>query len=348
LYADGEKIEETIKTYLSPSQSNSLAEFDLEGHPIAKGLSFYIKRFDHEYGGFSNAPKFPSPVVLNFLTAQVDSKKNKENEFSRQESAMNMARITLLAMARGGIYDQLGGGFHRYSTDRVWHVPHFEKMLYDNAQLIIAYTDMYKITGEDYFREIAEATADYVLRDLCHFEGGFYSGEDADSPEMFSGDPSVKKEGAFYVWEVDEVRNMLDRQGFDITAYYFGIKPDGNAINDPHGEFKGKNILFKAHSIKETADEFGMDMGLIKNIIEDSKAKLFSERNKRIRPHLDDKILTAWNGLMISALARAYKATGKETYREAAVNSVFFIMIFNTPSACGGVKGGVILPPLWN
>jgi uncharacterized protein len=325
LFAAGSRVADRIKIYLSPGHLDSPADSILESRLVGLGISHYLAQFDNDYGGFSREPKFPLPVVLNFLLACHESATPNENEIMREDRAPDMAKQTLLAMAGGGIYDQLGGGFHRYSTDRMWHIPHFEKMLYDNAQLIINYVDMYRIDREAYFREIAEATADYVLRDLGHFEGGFYSGEDADSPETSSTDPSARKEGAFYVWEFAEIGNVLDKSGFDVVAFHFGIKPDGNAMNDPHGEFIGKNILFQAHSLKETADRFTADERSIKRIIEDAKGKLLAARNRRIRPHLDDKILTAWNGLMISALARIYQATGNETYRDAAVRAVMFI-----------------------
>ena len=325
LFAAGENIEGRIKTYLAPNPPALNANPILDGHPVMLGLSHYTAVFDHAYGGFSPAPKFPSPVILNFLLACHTAETFEEGDNKRDGHTLNMVKKTLSAMADGGIYDQLGGGFHRYSTDRMWHIPHFEKMLYDNAQLIVNYIEMFGFSGDSRYRQIAESTADYVLRELRHFEGGFYSGEDADSPEESSGDSMHRKEGAFYVWEFQQVFDLLDQQSVDVITYYFGIKPDGNAIDDPHAEFIGKNILFKAHSLEETVKRFEMDAPAVKKIIENARAKLFSERNQRIRPHLDDKILTSWNGLMISALAKLYQATNHEAYRNAAVQAVEFI-----------------------
>jgi uncharacterized protein len=325
LVAAGNKIEESIKNNLAPANPDSQADAILDSYPIAGGMRYYIAQFDEAYGGFSHAPKFPSPVGLNFLMAQCQGDISKENEIVWKDRALTMAKKTLLAMAAGGIYDQLGGGFHRYSTDRMWHVPHFEKMLYDNSQLIINYIDMYRITGEDCFREIAQATADYTLRDLRHSEGGFFSGEDADSPEPSAIDPSERKEGAFYAWEFAQVRDVLDKPSFDVVAYHFGIKSEGNVMNDPHKEFAGKNILFISRSLKETAERFGAGEQEIKKIIGDAGTRLLSVRNQRVRPHLDDKVLTAWNGLTISALARIFRATDNKTYRDAAGQAAAFI-----------------------
>jgi hypothetical protein len=276
-------------------------------------------------GGFSPAPKFPSPSIQNFLFAYHFY---AQNGGKKDKTALLMGNATLHAMANGGIYDQLGGGFHRYSTDAKWHVPHFEKMLYDNAQLLKNYLDAFLITGDRFFEKIARETADYVLRDMTHLDGGFYSAEDADSlPSGKNLEDTDKKkaEGAFYVWEQKEIEDLLGDGPGEIFSYRFGVKPEGNAEIDPFNEFRGKNILFNAHSIDEVAEKFDMSKEDIETSLIQSKLKLLATRSKRSRPHLDDKVLTSWNGLMISALSRSYQVLGEKRYLEAARNAVIFL-----------------------
>ncbi|MGH9162260.1 MAG: thioredoxin domain-containing protein [Vicinamibacteraceae bacterium] len=273
--------------------------------------------YDAEQGGFGSAPKFPRPVVFNFLLryyARTDTKDARE-----------MTLHTLRAMARGGMHDHLGGGFHRYSTDRVWHVPHFEKMLYDQSQLAISYTEAYQITEEPFFAETARDILDYVLRDMRGREGGFYSAEDADS--LIEAGKAEHAEGAFYVWTADEIAEVIGRDAAAIFSSYYGVEPAGNvpAQQDIQGELKGKNVLIVRHTVSETAKKFGTSKDEVEQVLARARRKLVEVRTKRPRPPLDDKVLTAWNGLMISALARAGQVLEEPRYVAAARASAGFI-----------------------
>jgi uncharacterized protein len=314
-------LQESIANALSWTSKDNVINTDV----IDKALDAFSLRFDKNLGGFSPAPKFPSPCIQNFLFAHYFYAKNG---VKKDDVALLMGNTTLRAMANGGIYDQLGGGFHRYSTDARWHVPHFEKMLYDNAQLLKNYLDAFLITGDRFFEKIARETADYVLRDMTHLDGGFYSAEDADSlpSEKNIEDTDKKKaEGAFYVWEQKEINDLLGDGPGKIFSFRYGVKPEGNAGFDPFNEFKGKNILFNAHSIEEVAEKFDVSKEDIETSLIQSKLKLLAVRSKRHRPHLDDKVLTSWNGLMISALSRSYQVLGEKRYLEAARNAALFL-----------------------
>jgi uncharacterized protein YyaL (SSP411 family) len=212
-------------------------------------------------------------------------------------------------MANGGIYDQLGGGFSRYSVDAYWLVPHFEKMLYDNALLSRLYLETYQATGDTFYRRIAEETLDYVLRDMTSEEGGFYSAEDADSEG---------EEGKFYVWTPDELEATLDPDEVSLAARYWDVTERGN--------FEGKNILHVARPPEAVADEFGLSTEELFARIATIRAKLFAVRQERVRPGRDEKILAAWNGLMLRSFALTARVTGREDYREAAVKNAIFIM----------------------
>ena len=300
----------------------------IDSNLLHTALERFSSRFDKSLGGFSPAPKFPSPSIQSFLFAYEFYHRNIVEENKEIIPAREMGDFTLRAMANGGIYDQLGGGFHRYSTDAKWHVPHFEKMLYDNAQLLKNYLDVYLITRDRFFEEIAGETADYVLRDMTHPDGGFYSAEDADSlpAETRSNKGHEKKvEGAFYVWTKKEIHALLGTPAGEIFSFRYGVKAEGNAENDPFDEFKGKNILFVAHSIDKVADHFNLSNEDIETSLTQSKRKLFAARVKRPRPHLDDKILTSWNGLMISSLSRAYQVLGEDRYLETAKKAAEFV-----------------------
>ncbi len=300
----------------------------IDSNLLHTALDRFSSRFDKNLGGFSPAPKFPSPSIQSFLFAYDFYYGNDVEKDKKTTPAREMGDFTLRAMANGGIYDQLGGGFHRYSTDAKWQVPHFEKMLYDNAQLLKNYLDAHLITRDRFFENIARETADYVLRDMTYPEGGFFSAEDADSfpPETHPDKGDEKKvEGAFYVWTKKEILALLGTDAGEIFSFRYGVNPDGNAENDPFDEFKGKNILFVAHSIEKVADRFNRSNQDIETSLEQSKRKLLGERAKRPRPHLDDKILTAWNGLMISSLSRAYQVLGEERYLAAAEKAAAFI-----------------------
>jgi uncharacterized protein YyaL (SSP411 family) len=247
--------------------------------------------FDPRLGGFGGAPKFPRPSVLNFLV--------RYHAKSNQEDALEMVLVTLREMAKGGMNDQLGGGFHRYSVDEHWFVPHFEKMLYDQAQLAVSYLEAFQITGDALYANVARSIFDYVLRDLAHPGGGFYSAEDADSAAD-PAHPHEKGEGAFYIWTHAELVDVLGPEAAAALEKRYGVEEHGNVHEDPHGEFGGRNILYRA------------DEAPVLNRDREGAAveTLLRVRSLRPRPHLDDKILTAWNGMMISAFAKGARILG--------------------------------------
>ena len=228
-------------------------------------------------------------------------------------------------MAEGGMNDQLGGGFHRYAVDELWFLPHFEKMLYDQGQLAVSYLEAFQITGDPFYAQVARNTLDYVLRDLTGEGGGFYSAEDADSV-IDPAHPHDKGEGAFYVWTRKEIDALLGNPAAGIFAHRYGVEPGGNVHNDPHGEFGEKNILYLRHTIEATAQWAGLEPDVVTANLNRSMGKLLHARNARIRPHLDDKILTAWNGLMISAFAKAARILDEPRYAEAAGKAAGFIL----------------------
>src|SRR5262249_2158655 len=246
--------------------------------------------------------------------------------------ALDMALFTLRKMAAGGMHDHIGGGFHRYSVDRYWHVPHFEKMLYDQAQLAVAYLDAFQITRDRQYEAVARDILDYVARDMASKEGGFFSAEDADSPVVAGiGDPGHRKtaEGAFYIWTKKEIDTALG-DAAEIFDFLYGVQPHGNAPegSDPQDEIRGKNILIERPAIAETAKHFRKTEEEIGKLLTQCREKLFSIRSKRPRPHLDDKIIAAWNGLMISAYARAARVLDPATagrYQETAVRAAKFL-----------------------
>jgi len=280
-----------------------------------KAFHLFEQDFDAVNGGFGTAPKFPRPVVLEFLFQYWHRNKNKQSR--------EMVLSTLVHMARGGVYDHLGGGFHRYATDRAWREPHFEKMLYDQAQLANIYLDAFLITGNRFFADIAEDIFDYILRDMTAPEGGFYSAEDADSEDPYN--PGQHGEGAFYLWTADEINRLLDVRTAEIFIYCYGVQADGNAPEDPQGEFKGKNILYLAHSVEEAASRFNLPVKEIINSLQQGKKILYTKRSARVKPYLDDKIITAWNGLMIAALARGGAILDQPRLLSAAEKAAAFI-----------------------
>ncbi len=322
---DREKIEESARDVVSQLEKQVAVEPGITGagggiiDPRNQESGFFVFRrtFDSQLGGFGGAPKFPRPSVFNFLLRYYARTKNRE--------ALDMVLLTLREMAKGGMNDQLGGGFHRYSVDERWFVPHFEKMLYDQAQLAISYLDAYQITGDPQYANTARRTLDYVLRDMTGPEGGFYSAEDADSvinPE----EPAVKGEGAFYIWSADEIRDLVGQPAADWFCHRYGAADGGNVANDPHNEFTGRNILYQAASAEETAEVFGRPVEEVREGLKDAEKILLEARSRRVRPHLDDKILTAWNGLMISALARAGAVLEEPRYSHAARRAAEFII----------------------
>jgi uncharacterized protein YyaL (SSP411 family) len=261
------------------------------------------RAFDPRHGGFGDAPKFPRPSELLFLLREY-ARRRANGQVA--DTPLHLATATLRAMALGGMRDHIGGGFHRYSVDAEWRVPHFEKMLYDQAQLVLAFLEAGQATGDDFYSTVAEDTLDYVLRDLTGPEGGFYSAEDADSvPPEHAADPNAhKSEGAFYIWSDAEIESLLGDRA-PIARRRFGIQPDGNALQDPQGEFKGRNILYISEPVEDIAIRTGKTADDVMSALVAIRETLFAARQQRPRPHLDDKVLTAWNGLMIAAFARA-------------------------------------------
>jgi len=288
------------------------------GQPVLDRTYQQIKTsYDAAQGGFGSAPKFPRPVVLNFLVRYYARTGDK--------AALDMTLHTLRAMALGGMHDHLGGGFHRYSTDASWHVPHFEKMLYDQAQLAMSYSDAYQITKDLFFAEVARDILDYVLRDMRGAEGGFYSAEDADS-QIEQGRPE-HAEGAFYVWTADQIRDVLGDELAAIFHFHYGVQPSGNvpARQDIQGELNGKNVLIVRHTLAETAATFKRPEGEARALLDMARKTLAAARASRPRPPLDDKVLVAWNGLMISALARAAQVLDEPRYLAAAQRTAEFV-----------------------
>ncbi len=276
---------------------------------LAAGVNAFAQAFDARNGGFGGAPKFPRPAeLLCLLSAHV---------VTGESRAVQMVLHTLRAMAIGGMRDHIGGGFHRYSVDAQWRVPHFEKMLYDQAQLVLAYLEGAQASGEAFFETIAEDTLDYVLRDLTAPDGGFYSAEDADS----LASDGEKKEGAFFVWTAAEIDTLLGDDA-QIVRRRFGIEDGGNAPADPQGEFRGQNLLYVAQSVEDIAARSGRSPKDVVAALTRARTAMFEEREKRPRPHRDDKVIAAWNGLMIAAFARAGRqlvdSPRRQEWREAA------------------------------
>ena len=261
-------------------------------------------------------------VVLNFLlhtyAAAPDSPDGKR--------ALEMTLFTLRKMAAGGIHDHLGGGFHRYSVDAIWHVPHFEKMLYDQAQLASAYLDAYQITHDSFFAATARDILDYVQRDMTGPAGEFYSAEDADSPVQPG--KADHAEGAFYIWTKDEVDHALGTDRAKVFEYVYGVESDGNAAeSDTSGELAGKNVLIGRHSLEETAKELNSNQDQVRRLFAESRNVLLEARNQRPRPSRDDKVITSWNGLMISAFARGARVLNEPRYLKIATQAAGFVRI---------------------
>ncbi|KAF5184490.1 Spermatogenesis-associated protein [Thalictrum thalictroides] len=263
--------------------------------------------YDPEHGGFGSAPKFPRPVEIQLMLYW--SKKLVENRKSSEaKEDLKMVLYSLQCMAKGGVHDHIGGGFHRYSVDEYWHVPHFEKMLYDQGQLANVYLDAFSITKDTFYSNVARNILDYLRRDMTGKEGEIYSAEDADSAE-FQG-ATRKREGEFYVWTSKEVENITGEHAELFKDHYY-IKTLGNcdlsSMSDPHNEFKGKNVLIERSDASSMASKLGMSQDEYFHILGLCRKKLFDARSKRPRPHLDDKVIVSWNGLAISSFARASK-----------------------------------------
>ncbi len=298
-----DRITTTLQTSTFPAPGEELGEDIL--HLTYDQLK---DRFDEEYGGFGGEPKFPTPHNLLFLL--------RYWKRTHEEKALDMVEKTLQMMRRGGIYDQIGFGFHRYSTDRRWLVPHFEKMLYDQALIVLAYIEAFQITRKEEYAQIAREVLNYVLRDMTDARGGFHSAEDADSEG---------KEGKFYLWSYNEIQQVLTSDQVELFTNVFNILKSGNYTDELTGGKTGRNILHLTKPLNEIASEFDIDESGIQTRLELIRQELFAHRKKRIHPHKDDKILTDWNGLMIAALARGARVLEEPEYTLAAIRAVDFI-----------------------
>ncbi|HET9833518.1 MAG TPA: thioredoxin domain-containing protein, partial [Vicinamibacterales bacterium] len=323
--AEQPKVQQSAESLTTQMRGIERAASASAGVPDVAALdriaSEFRNLFDHVHGGFGGAPKFPRPSELLFLFRYWALKKQSNDP-------RDMALITLRTMAFGGMRDQIGGGFHRYSVDEQWRVPHFEKMLYDQAQLVMALLEASQASGDSFYADVAEDTLQYVMREMTDEAGGFFSAEDADSvpPEQANDPHPHPSEGAFYLWRSDEVDTLLGPEAATIVKARFGIEQNGNAPADPQQEFVGKNILYVAQSVEQIARATGKSPDEIERVVAAARLKMFEARVSRPRPHLDDKVLTAWNGLMIAAFARAARVIpGGQTYLHAARRAASFV-----------------------
>ena len=292
----------SVRDYLQATTGAAMPKAETTGTSLLDGAAAsLLAGHDDRFGGFGDAPKFPQPMNLEVLL--------RHHRRTGDRGALAAVETTLRRMADGGIYDHLGGGFARYSVDEYWLVPHFEKMLYDNALLSRIYLEAHQATGDPFYRRVAEETLDYVLRDMTSPEGGFYSAEDADSEG---------EEGKFYVWTPGEIEEALDPEGARLALRYWDVTERGN--------FEGKNILNVPRPPEVVADEFGLAPEELWGRIVGIREKLFAVREGRVRPGRDEKVLAAWNGLMLHAFALAARVTGREDYREAARRNAAFLL----------------------
>ena len=298
-----EEVEKSVSQILTALQRMSeSAETSKNFSPeiIGEGADSIARAYDAENGGLGQAPKFPNAGVYELFLRHYSRSKN--------ERFLEMAVHTLNKMARGGIYDHLGGGFHRYSVDAKWLVPHFEKMLYDNAQLVRVYAHAYTLSGEPLFRSVVAETTAYLLREMLHPQGGFYSTQDADSEG---------EEGKFFVWTTEEIGQVLGEEDGEVFCRMYDVGEAGN--------FEGKSILHPILTVDQASKFFRKEPSEIDALIAGAKQKLFIEREKRVKPFRDEKIITAWNGLMLSGLAEAIKITDNPAAVDAAQRTVEFI-----------------------
>ena len=268
---------------------------------LHQAYSHLATNFDYQNGGVGPAPKFPQPMTMEFLL--------RYHHQGFNPRALEMVNLTLEKMAHGGIYDQAGGGFHRYSTDPYWLVPHFEKMLYDNAQLARLYLHAWQVTGSPLYRRVAEETLDYILREMTGPDGGFFSAQDADSEG---------EEGKFFVWTPEEIRSILGGTDGAVFCAFFGVTPQGN--------FEGKNILNVVKEESAFARDNHMEPDALTDIIQRGKTELLQAREERVHPLLDDKVLASWNGLTLRAFAEAAASLGRPDYLDAAVKNAGFLL----------------------
>ncbi|KAI8328592.1 Six-hairpin glycosidase-like protein [Choanephora cucurbitarum] len=324
--ASGKNITEQLRSYIQAKPTESSQELD-PTEIAAETYHHFENSFDAVHGGFGGSPKFPTPVQLQFLLDYYMYNRHHGSKASENaQKALDMALFTLKKIASGGIHDHVGSGFHRYSTDNKWHVPHFEKMLYDQAQLMSLYSSAYQITGDPLFANVTRDIICYVSRDLQHTKGGFYSAEDADS--LPTQDASKKLEGAFCVWETSEIEAVLGPEKARVfnTHYHCQAKGNINPAQDPHQELVHKNVLIEYGSIEDTAKVTGMTPTEVASILKEGRAKLWEYRSTaRPKPHRDEKVITSWNGLMITGLVHAYEALEDESILSLAIAAANFI-----------------------
>ncbi len=301
-----EEVEKLAEQNLSALKDVSTLGEELGEDVLHAAYEQLLGIFDDEHGGFGDATKFPTPHNLTFLLRYW--RRTKDN------MALFMVEKTLSAMRKGGIYDHIGFGFHRYSVDSGWLVPHFEKMLYDQALLALAYMEAYQATGKEEYGKTCREIFTYVLRDMASPEGGFYSGEDADSEG---------EEGKFYLWTEDEIRSILSGEEVELVKKIFNFASEGNF---PEGKSTRRNIIYMTNSLPKSAEDLKIPIEELQNRIEAARRKLFDAREKRIHPCKDDKILTDWNGLMIAALAKGAAVFDEPAYTKSAEKAVDFIL----------------------
>ncbi|KAG8054003.1 hypothetical protein GUJ93_ZPchr0001g29937 [Zizania palustris] len=305
LEQNGNVVIEQLRDALSAKASSQDVPNDLAVISVDQCVEKLTSSYDPKFGGFGSVPKFPRPVEDCIMLYKF-WKHLEAEQVSEAQNIMKMVTHTLQCMARGGVHDHIGGGFHRYSVDECWHVPHFEKMLYDQGQIANVYLDTFLITGDECYSSVVRDILDYLRRDMIGEEGEIYSAEDADSAE-YEGAPR-KREGAFYVWTRKEIEDILGENAELFKNHYY-IKSSGNCdlsrMSDPHNEFNGKNVLIERKQTSLMASKCGKPIDEYSQILGDCRQKLFDVRLKRPRPHLDDKVIVSWNGLAISAFARA-------------------------------------------
>jgi uncharacterized protein YyaL (SSP411 family) len=297
-------------TNLLASRSNPNPGDALDQSILDKARNQLAEIYDPQYGGFGQAPKFPTPHILTFLL--------RRYHYNEDAKALAMVENTLTRMRLGGIHDHIGFGFHRYSTDGQWLVPHFEKMLYDQALLAMAYTEAYQATGKEFYARTIEEIFTYILRDMTSNEGGFYSAEDADSEGV---------EGKFYLWTLPQIQKILGKEETETFKKIYNLEDTGNFKIQEAEQTAGSNILHLKMTLPDLAAELGLPEKQLLQRLEKNREQLFRMRKKRVHPFKDDKILTDWNGLMIAALAKAGLALDKPRYIAAAVRAADFLML---------------------
>jgi uncharacterized protein YyaL (SSP411 family) len=305
LRSAGKKIITDLQNRREPLKKST----DIDRSIFTKAEFMLKESYDAKNGGFGKAPKFPRPHIITFLLRRY--RRSKDLEY------LQMAEATLAAMRRGGMYDHVGFGFHRYSTDANWHVPHFEKMLYDQAGLAAAYIEAYQVTDKPLYAKTAREVLTYVLRDMTGKEGGFYSAVDADSEG---------EEGKFYVWTRGQILDVLGSEEGLTFSRVFGVTDAGNYVDEGSGKRTGANILYLEKPTVVWAQSLNVSADQLEKRLESSRRLMFGERKKRVHPHVDDKVITAWNGLMISAFARGAHVLGEPGYSEAAEKAADFIL----------------------